>query len=489
MINAELGDAGSGTGGGEAELRASNTSRQQLISSSENDAEATAAALAAIAASSAEIVSVQQQQQLKQPSFKQRSTRLKSVDVFRGCALCLMIFVNYGAGDYAVLDHAIWNGLHLADIVFPSFVFIMGLSIPLSYRSMSVRALNRSGLMSLRSSAIRPMSVLYKILKRSALLFFFGLVTSNSSDQKLFHQRLMGVLQRFAISYAVGALAELVYFARNNYVYSGVDLTGHTWRNAKWLVVKANFEEIFFYPFQWLFFATLVLVWTLVTFLVAFDDCPAGYLGPGGMHDMRRYVNCTGGAAGYIDRLIIGEPRLYQTPTCKAIYATSVPYDPEGLLGCLTSCALTYIGMSAGHVLIHYPQRRKRLFKFVMYACVYGLAAGLLCNFSVDGGWIPINKNLWSLSFVLATAAISLLVFSLLYVLIDVFELASGAPFSYLGRNSITIYICHIIFQAYFPFFQIDQSHAWLLALDFYGVGVWILLATIMDKKKVYINL
>lgn len=61
--------------------------------------------------------------------------RLKSLDIFRGIAIVLMIFVNSGGGHYWWIEHAIWNGLHIADLVFPWFLFIMGTCIPLSIKS------------------------------------------------------------------------------------------------------------------------------------------------------------------------------------------------------------------------------------------------------------------------------------------------------------------------------------------------------------------
>lgn len=64
-----------------------------------------------------------------------------------------------------------------------------------------------------------------------------------------------------------------------------------------------------------------------------------GYNGPGGYHDDGKYFNCTGGAAGYIDRLILGTKHLYQYPTIKHIYE-SLPFDPEGLLGAISQNTL-----------------------------------------------------------------------------------------------------------------------------------------------------
>lgn len=77
-----------------------------------------------------------EQQMLPETQLKARSRRLKSLDTFRGIAITLMIFVNYGGGGYYFFGHAVWNGLLVADLVFPWFIWIMGVSITLSFRSL-----------------------------------------------------------------------------------------------------------------------------------------------------------------------------------------------------------------------------------------------------------------------------------------------------------------------------------------------------------------
>lgn len=72
-----------------------------------------------------------------------RKTRLQSLDTFRGIAIMLMIFVNSGGGHYWWIEHATWNGLHVADLVFPWFLFIMGVCIPISLRSQVSRNIPR----------------------------------------------------------------------------------------------------------------------------------------------------------------------------------------------------------------------------------------------------------------------------------------------------------------------------------------------------------
>jgi heparan-alpha-glucosaminide N-acetyltransferase len=415
------------------------------------------------------------------------SNRMKSVDVFRGVCLAIMMFANFGAGGYSFLDHTPWNGINMADLVFPCFIFIMGVSIPLMFRSISKK-----------QPQANKWSVVFKILKRTILLFLFGLYTSNSyADLVDGTLRIMGVLQRFSISYFFCAFIEFFYFYLNGFVYpdlfdvSSIESEFLNWRrnNERWKIMKNFFKEILLYPIQWLYTLFFAIAWVLLTFLLPVENCPTGYLGPGGLHENASHFNCTGGAAGHIDRVILGERHMYKTPTSMYVYKSQIAYDPEGLLGCLTSCVLTYLGVCMGHVIIHYKQPNQRIWKFLFYGLFYALIGSILCKFSINDGWIPINKNLWSLSFVLIIAGIAHGVLIILYLLIDLWKVYSGTPFFYLGRNSISIYICHILFTGVVPDVQAKTQHPIMMAYAFYWTTIWTLIAYLMDYKKVYFSL
>ncbi len=100
-----------------------------------------------------------------------------------------------------------------------------------------------------------------------------------------------------------------------------------------------------------------------------------------------------------------------------------------------------------------------------MYVCMY------VC--------IQVNKNLWSTSFALVNAGFGLVCLSICYISVDMYKLWSGAPFIYLGLNSILIYGCHGVLAGYFPFsYHTDaQSHACLLQMNIIGVLSWMVLA------------
>lgn len=166
-----------------------------------------------------------------------------------------------------------------------------------------------------------------------------------------------------------------------------------------------------------------------------------------------------------------------------------MPYDPEGILGCLTSCVLTYLGMVTGHIMIHYQEPIKRIARLTFYALLWALIGLGLCQLSWDDGWIPINKNLWSLSYIFVMASICTLAFIFLYIVMDVYDLYSGAPFMYLGRNSIVVYLGHEILGNMFPMIQVPYTHPYLLGIDVYWVAVWTVVAAIMDYNKVYVSL
>jgi heparan-alpha-glucosaminide N-acetyltransferase len=237
------------------------------------------------------------------------------------------------------------------------------------------------------------------------------------------------------------------------------------------------------------------VVWLLCTFLIDVPGCGKGYLGPGGIGDHGQYQGCTGGAAGYIDRKFFGVQHLYQEPTSQVMYQTGA-YDPEGLLGCLTSIVITYLGVQSGRILVHYgPDRYShtdRVGRWLIWGIVLGCSALLLCGGMQNGGWIPICKNLWSLSFIFATAGMTFVLLALFYVLIDVLKLWNGAPWYYMGMNSIVIYCFSEILQFYFPFTYDtapNYTHAGMLVSNIIGVGTWMTLAWYWFRIKFFIKI
>uniref|UniRef100_A0A6Q2XVB0 Heparan-alpha-glucosaminide N-acetyltransferase catalytic domain-containing protein n=1 Tax=Esox lucius TaxID=8010 RepID=A0A6Q2XVB0_ESOLU len=382
--------------------------------------------------------------------------RLRSLDTFRGISLVIMVFVNYGGGRYWFFRHESWNGLTVADLVFPWFVFIMGTST-----SLSVSSALRSGL--------TRFSLFAKVLWRSTQLFLIGVFVINPNycqGPPWDTLRIPGVLQRLAFSYlAVAAL----------------DLCDAWWHSAR--------DFLLYWP-AWLCVVVLETVWLCLTFLLPVPGCPGGYLGPGGIGDMGQYPNCTGGAAGYVDRWLLGEKHIYQTPSSRLIYMSHMPFDPEGVLGSINSVLMAFLGLQAGKILLHYKNQHSSIMsRFLIWGLVLGVISATLTKCSLNEGFIPVNKNLWSLSYVTTLGCFAFVFLVLVYYTVDVRKWWSGAPFFYPGMNSILVYVGHEVLEEYFPFrwrMANSQSHAEHLTQNLLATSCWVLISFVLYRKKIF---
>ncbi|OWF52104.1 heparan-alpha-glucosaminide N-acetyltransferase-like isoform X2 [Mizuhopecten yessoensis] len=392
-----------------------------------------------------------------------KKERLKSLDTFRGLSIVIMIFVNYKGGGYWFFHHARWNGLTVADLVFPWFVFIMGTSMAFSYSS-------------LLQKCVPKWKIFLKILKRSCILFVLGLIVNTAgghSPVSLPNLRILGVLQRFALTYLITASIHLLFIRETD-----------TYMHSNW----SQARDILYYWPEWITNFLLIALHCALTFGMDVPNCPKGYLGPGGESDLGKYQNCTGGVAGYIDRMVLGDSHIYNNPTCKEIYNTKVPYDPEGILGTITSCFMCFLGLQAGKILMYFKDVKGRVVRFLIWGFVLCLIAAILCKFSKDDGWIPINKNLWSLSFVLCLAGMAFIALTVCYLMIDVWKIWNGAPFYYPGMNSIVVYIGHEVFHNAFPVqWAVSSTHTALLPLHLWGTFVWVFVAILLYCKKIFV--
>lgn len=177
-----------------------------------------------------------------------KKERLRSLDTFRGFSLCVMIFVNYGGGGYWFFEHSTWNGLTVADLVFPWFVWIMGVSMVYSFRG---------------RAADSKISLYYQIVRRSVILFGLGVLFINNCYD-LSTCRVPGVLQRFAITYFVCASIEFVFL----FVYK-----------LKWLeklgkLLPNLVADLYYSSFQWIIMLILEMIWLIVTLGVELEGCP-----------------------------------------------------------------------------------------------------------------------------------------------------------------------------------------------------------------------
>ncbi|KAF7669935.1 hypothetical protein LDENG_00115070 [Lucifuga dentata] len=398
-----------------------------------------------------------------------KPTRLRSLDTFRGFSLTVMIFVNYGGGGYWFFQHAPWNGLTVADLVMPWFVFIIGTSVVLLFRSMQRRGINR-------------MQLLRKISWRTVILLLLGFCFLNYSprDGPLSWSwlRIPGVLQRLGFTYFALSLMQIFWGQIE------IPLREYHW----W----SPLQDVLLYWPQWLTVILLEALWLCITFLMPVPHCPTGYLGPGGIGDNGLYPNCTGGAAGYIDRWIFGD-NMYRYPSCREMYRTTQPFDPEGVLGTINSVVMGFMGMQAGKIIITYKGENVRILcRFLVWVIILGISAAILSKCTRDGGFIPVNKNLWSLSYVMCMGCFSFLLLGGMYIVTDVKGWWGGQPFIYPGMNSIFVYVGHSLLGFYFPFsweMRFQQSHWEWLFQSLWGTTLWVLIAHLLYRKKFFLKI
>lgn len=308
----------------------------------------------------------------------QRSRRLLSLDVFRGLTIAGMTVVNSpGNGSaYAAIEHAAWNGCTLADLVFPFFIFIVGVSLVFSF------ARRRE------SGQDRP-DLLRQIVGRTVIIFALGLFLNGFPTYHLDALRISGVLQRIAICY---------FFAAVLYLYLDV----------KALVGVAA--------------ATLIGYWYLMTHVALAGGIP-GDLSP------------AGNLAAFVDRRWL--PRPFYTPD----------YDPEGILSTFPAIVTALLGVLTGHGLYGAfgpsgdASRKRRSVAYLGVAGVAGLVAGLIWN-----RWFPINKQIWTSSYVLFTGGVALLILAFCIWRIEIQTRGAWLRgFEVFGVNGIIAYVLPIL--------------------------------------------
>ena len=133
-----------------------------------------------------------------------------------------------------------------------------------------------------------------------------------------------------------------------------------------------------------------------------------------------------------------------------------------------------------------------------IFACTYififlilGIVAGSLCGFAKEGGIIPINKNLWSLSFALGLASMAYFLLTLMYLAIDVASIWSGSPFFFPGMNSLLLYVGHEVCADFFPFSWVPYTigHMELLFMNLWGTAIWVVISYCLYRKKIFLAL
>jgi predicted acyltransferase len=304
---------------------------------------------------------------------RQAPSRLFSLDVFRGATMAAMIVVNNQDSDraYWPLRHAAWNGCTPTDLIFPFFLFIVGVSLVLSFQVRLQRGESRR-------------SLVLHALRRSALLFLIGLVLNGMASLQPATWRIPGVLQRIAVVYCLSAIITLYSGTRTRIALIAVCTLGY-WAMMRYVPVPGHG--------------------------VPGVDIPI--------------LHPDYNLAAYLDRkLMLG-------------HMWEKTRDPEGILTTIPAIATALCGVLAGEWLqTGNPQQRK--FNGMLVFGVAGVIAGNIWNL-----WFPINKNLWTSSYVLFTAGSALICLAAIYWIGDIEQRRGrwARPFLILGSNAITAYV------------------------------------------------
>lgn len=298
------------------------------------------------------------------------SSRLVSLDVFRGITIAGMVLVNNPgtwSSIYWPLAHAEWHGWTPTDLIFPFFVFIVGVAIPLAFG----RRMESGG---------SKRDLYWKVARRTLIIFALGLFLAGFPYFQLSTIRIPGVLQRLAVCYLFASIIFLKTKVRTQVVIT---------------------------------IALLLIYWFLMTHVHA----------PGfGSGDLSK----EGSLASFIDRAIFG-PHIWKQGKV---------YDPEGLLSTIPAIATAMFGVLTGQWL--------RTDK-TPYEKVAGMFVAGACCVIIGWCWnpfFPINKSLWTSSYVFFTGGLALEFLALCYWIIDIKKYRGWAkPFVVFGVNAIALFV------------------------------------------------
>jgi len=309
--------------------------------------------------------------------------RLTSLDVFRGITIAAMILVNMaGVADdvYPPLTHADWHGCTPTDLVFPFFLFIVGVAMTFS--------------LSKYTEGNKPTSTVYwRILRRAAILFTLGLLLNGFWNQGLWtfdlsSIRILGVLQRISITYLLASLIVL------NLPRKG----------------------------QWILAAVLLIGYWLMMMYLPVPEYGAGVL------------TREGNFGAYIDRMIIPKAHLYKGD------GFNFMGDPEGLFSTIPAIVSVLAGYFTGQWIRSQPVQSRTSIGLGLFG------VGCLIIGWAWGWTFPINKKLWTSSYVFFTSGWALLLLAACYELIEVRLIRRWSkPFEIMGLNAIALFVPSVL--------------------------------------------
>ena len=355
------------------------------------------------------------------------SQRLLSLDILRGITVAGMILVNNGwVESFEMLGHSKWNGMTPCDLVFPFFLFIMGISCYLSL---------------VKSEFKSTPQVIRRIVKRTVLLFVIGLFINwfdhaIEGDLLCFgHLRIWAVMQRIALCYGIVSLFAL--FCNHKY-------TLHT-------------------------IVGLLVIYTAIIVL-------------GNGYEYDADVNILAQA----DLKLFGYDHIYHKS----------PVDPEGLMGTISSVAHVLLGFYCGMLI----RKRETVEQKVIALFVVG-AIGVIGGYLLSYG-LPLNKRIWSPSYVLMTCGLASLLQALLMYVIDIQKKSGWTTFFHVfGVNALALYVSSELLAILLKNIGVSEViyngiHAVIPALKWaslayaiYFVMLNFAIGYVLYRKKIYIKL
>ena len=321
---------------------------------------------------------------MKQSLITTQSSRLLSLDILRGITIAGMIMVNNaGSGQYVYepLRHAHWHGLTPTDLVFPFFMFIMGVSTYISLRKFNFE---------------HSKNAIWKIARRTILIFVigvalgwfgqltWGLASGESLAVAATHfetLRILGVLQRLALAYGLAAFTAVLVKGALLPWLIGILLLGY------YLILR---------------------------------------LGNGFEMSEENII-------AVVDRALWGTAHMYKDTTPEGV---RIALDPEGLLSTIPSIAHVLIGFLFGKLIVENKENHKRVEKLLIWGTLLAFS-GLLLQYGC-----PINKKIWSPTFVLTTTGFAAQLLGLLIWIIDINKRERWSRFFHaFGVNPLIIYV------------------------------------------------
>lgn len=364
-----------------------------------------------------------------------QTQRLVSLDVFRGITIAGMVLVN-NPGSWAhlywPLQHASWHGWTPTDLVFPFFLFIVGVAITLAFG----KRVERGG---------STRDLYLKIIKRALIIFAIGLFLNGFPHFGLAEFRIPGVLQRIAVCYLFASIIFL-----NTKVRTQVAIT----------------------------IGLLLVYWFMLKFIPA-----PGYAAG----DLTK----EGSLPSYVDRVVFG----------KHVWSQAKVYDPEGLLSTIPALATTLMGVLTGHWLRTEKTRPEKAAGLFVVGAVC-VAVGWAWN-----SFFPINKALWTSSYVVFTGGLALQFLALCYWLIDIKGYRRWAkPFEIFGLNAIALYVGAGLMASLLGEIKVGETSlgSWIyqhlfaswaspinasLAFAIAFVLVWLGLMWVLYRRKIFLKI